>query len=176
MGKSLVIKGADFSANAIDTSVEWFYNGFSSHYGQTPVAGIGDPISAGWSHVDINAALVGKTFNKIRCLPKSAGTYNFYIVSQEPSSIQTPLSNPVATITVSAEDVDNVTIYTLSTPITLNQGEYLVHGESNLPGGATIAWLGPEYETGVDKELYFRVGTESANYNGKFFYMFDFGY
>ena len=109
MGKSLIIKGADFSANGIEVYKEHWYVTLGTdmivHKSATPTNNSG---SAAWTFSDANNALVqGKTLNLIRFIPGDSGEFKMFLLNSRTAS----LGSPVATITVNSSDVGNLTKY-----------------------------------------------------------------
>lgn len=174
MGKSLIIKGADFSANAIEgTGIVWDYQGFTENYGTATEYGPGGTVNGAWTIKAINEALRGKTVSVVRCVPKAAGVFNFYKVSTSPDNLTT-LPAVVAYITIPSASINQETNFELSTPITLASNEYLIFGENGLPHGGDVLWL--SLGTGTNGDIIFKIGTAEPQTGPSKFAMFDFGH
>lgn len=131
MGKKLVIKGADFSANAINESADVWYTDFLDHYTPTSNANL---VNGGWAHnADDNSLVQNKPINRIRLVPSQAGTFKIGVASAYLSASVTNL----ATITIEAGDVGTQVTKTFPT-INIGNG-ILVFGEANSAGGFKFA-------------------------------------
>lgn len=122
MGKSLIIKGADFSENGVYKTVENWFLLLGTQYGHlkssSPTNNSG---AAAWSFSDGNNALIqGKTINQIRFYPADAGVFKIFVLDSRTSA----LGDPVATITVASGDVGNFTKYEFS-DIQVGDNQYL---------------------------------------------------
>ena len=100
MGKSLIIKGADFSANAVKV-LTWFMT-----ENDTYESGATINVPAGFAaYCPYNDALLqGKTINCIKLKAGTAGTITLVKVSSNDAS---GVATPIATITIDSEDVGN---------------------------------------------------------------------
>lgn len=175
MGKSIIVFGANFELNALENegSVVWHYKGFTENYGIYPAFGPGGLSYGGWSLEPMFDALKGKTINIVRGLPTSAGTYNFYKVNQVPYEVET-LPSPSASITISEEQVGEITEFVLSTPIVMGNDEYLVCGEKGLPGGGDFMFL--KAPNATYNYLYYKIGTPQVIRSKSRYWWLDFGY
>lgn len=136
MGKKLIIKGGNFALNALRTEVPlpttstWYIDTTDGSKGASAVGS-----SGGWALSERdNALFVGKPINAIKIYPTQAGTLNLYVKSQ--NDFTSPLSNPIASVTLTSEEVNAGTAHTykLSSVITVPEGQYLVLGEPNTSG------------------------------------------
>lgn len=123
MGKSLVIKGADFSTNGIAVYQDIWYITLGtdeiSDIGPTPTNNSG---SAAWSFSDANNALIqGKKVNQIRFVPADTGNFYIFLLNSRTAS----LGDAVATIEVKTADVGNLTRYEFP-EINVGANQYLV--------------------------------------------------
>lgn len=132
MGKSLVIKGADFSANGIPQTTPtlvWYINECRSTI-QSGSLNNAKLANGGWCFTDANNSLLqGKTINRIKFVPSQAGIINFY----KSSSRSGPVTL-VASLTVLAAHIGEVTEYELE-EFTLGGAEYFIIGQANSAGG-----------------------------------------
>ena len=145
MGKKIIIKGADFSADGMEAEETLYLYTYTQLGGgsKTPTAANG-----GWAFGTTSApfaGLVNKKINFVRFMSKKAGTLNFYRCT-DPTDITT--RSLITTVTVPAP---GQVVTHFFEPITLGN-EYFVIGEPNssqgLPGyegsGSTHAgpWIG----------------------------------
>ena len=123
MGKSLVIKGANFQANGIVTYNEtWYVTLGTDNIGSMTSVPTNNSGSAAWSFDDTyNNAVRGKTINQIKFIPATAGTFSIYVLNTRTTS----LGIPAATITVSSSDIGQFKRYTIPS-ITVGSSQYLV--------------------------------------------------
>lgn len=119
MGKSLIIKGADFFENGIQTKITWLSNiaNTSGTYAN----------AQGYGWADKRQIYVGHTLTHIRF--KTGNSSGFFEVGVAPS-INCGLSDivQVQTINFTSSDLDenNICTLQLNTPITIHSGEYIV--------------------------------------------------
>lgn len=144
MGKKIIVKNADFTANGV-AYTEFTYLHTYTDYG----GGANKPTAAngGWAFGNTTApysGLVNKTINFVRFKSKQAGTLNFYRCT-DPTDITT--RQLVTSVQITAT---NQVITHIFEPVTLGD-EYFVIGEANsaqgLPGydgsgGGVGNWMG----------------------------------
>lgn len=175
MGKRLIIKDADFSANAVYSgNIHWYYRGFSEFYGSESGSQVSGTNSGGWSLAPMFDALRGKTINIVKGLAAAAGTFNFYKVAQEPNTV-TQLPERSAYITIQNSDVGKITTFTFNTPVSLADNEYLVCGENGLSGGGNFIFLYrlPQYNT---NRFYYGIGQQQPLFSKAYYEWFDYGF
>lgn len=185
MGKILIIKGADFSAVAVDkdtpvltpVTLRWVVTDWSDNIsrlsdkniqGSTESNGVFGA-NAGWGLEKINNAIQGKKLAAIRCQPYLAGKLNFYIC--DTPNPATPLGTPVASIQIQSSQIGQLTQFTFDTPISIPIGKYLVWGESGLPDGGDIQWK--YFNEPSETYLYFKCGTTTTSKNKLTYVMMD---
>ena len=163
MGKSLIIKGADFSQNAIEFTTNWYYHVFSDKIQE----GEGEFVNArrdrgGWMFPEVNEAIKGKTVNVIKVQPVIAGRFNFYIINSSEIETLTTLPNPCSFIDIKESDIGVITEYVLSSPISIEEGEALVIGDydENRTEATTVAF----YHYDGYKNFWYLVGTTGVNH------------
>lgn len=100
MGKSLIIKGADFSANAVKV-LTWFIIE-NDTYGSGASTNV--PASFAAYCPLSGTALQGKAINCIKLKAATAGTITLVKVSSNDAS---GVATPIATITIDADDIGN---------------------------------------------------------------------
>ena len=123
MGKALIIKGADFSQNAIEISTTWYVDRYTD-YTLSRTANINN---GGWAlSDDDNATLQGKTVNTLKFKPVSSGTFKLFVASTKNATSVTEK----ATITINSSEAGTEVIKEF-TPFQIGAGEYLVFGEAN---------------------------------------------
>lgn len=169
MGKRIVIKGADFSANAIGTpEVDVWYTDQKNKYEyrkKNSLLTLFNQASKYWALNDAQQeAIRGKRINIIRLIPYNFTTLNFYKVSSITSAIP---STPVATATFTSGD--KFVEVKLDKEITLGSDEYLIFDNGVFVGTTE------KYE---DQNFYRRVGFSDANLFsvGNTLIILDFGY
>lgn len=119
MGKKLIIKGADFSTNAVE-EVTWYIDVTDSGWATNP----GTSASAGWSYpASQESAYIGQPINAIKVKNATAGVMTIYKVSELGQA-----GTLLATINVTQANV--LTTYVLPTTVTINSGEHLVFHDS----------------------------------------------
>lgn len=171
MGKRIIIKGADFSANAIGKNEidAWYTNQKTKYEERTIKPGTGltkfNQSSKYWAFNDKQqVAMRGKVINTVRLIPFNITALNFYKVSSITSALP---STPIATanFTSGREFIE----VKLDKEITLGNNEYLVF-DNGAFAATTIA-----YE---DQNFYKRVGFSDANIysGGDTLVLMDFGY
>lgn len=129
MGKSLVIKGADFSANGIPEHIPALTWYIDSCINDASVSAA-NKANGGWAYFsEDNALLQGKTINRIKLIPSLEGTLNIY--SADSLSGNKTLR---ATITILEEEKGNITTYSFQ-EFTLGANEIFVIGEANTEAG-----------------------------------------
>ena len=170
MGKRIIIKGADFSANAIGkTEINVWYTNQRNKYEErelkASVITKFNQASKYWAfNDDQQEAMRGKQINVIRLIPKGFSKLNFYKVSSVTSAIS---STPVATANfISGDEFIEVK---LDKDIILGSDEYLVFDNGAFVGTAE------KYE---DQNFYRKVGFSNANLypDGDTLVLLDFGY
>lgn len=169
MGKRIVIKGADFSANAIGkTEIDVWYTDQKNKYEERQKGTILNKFNQAskyWAFNDEQQkAIRGKRINIIRLIPHNITTLNFYKVSSITSAIP---STPVATATFTSGD--KFIKVKLDKEITLGSDEYLV-----FDNGCFVT----TNEKYADQNFYRKVGFSGANlYSyGDTLILLDFGY
>lgn len=155
MGKRIVIKGADFSANAIGRhEIETWYTNQKNKYEQRELKTSAlikfNQASKYWAfNDDQQEAMRGKRINIVRLIPYNITTLKLYKVSSITSAIP---STPIATATfTSGNEFIEVK---LDKEITLGNDEYLVFDNG------VFANTNQKYE---DQNFYRRVGFSDAN-------------
>lgn len=123
MGKSLVIKGADFSANGISTLVTWAA-GYSDSIleGETGRVVDKDTICRPYGSEVTRLGMVGKTIKYLKLNAASAGTITIYKVNLSDSSTSQEQQYSVAA---------GKNIIELSSPITIGSDTYSVGTKGN---------------------------------------------
>ena len=171
MGKRIVIKGADFSANAIvKTEIDvWYTNQKTKYEERTIQAGTGitkfKQASKYWAfNNEQQEAMRGKVINTIRLIPYNFTTLHFYKVSSITSAIP---STPIATATFTSGN--KFIEVKLDKEIMLGSNEYLV-----FDNGCYVS----THEIYEDQNFYRKVGFSGANLypNGDTLILLDFGY
>ena len=129
MGKSLVIKGADFSENGIQETtptLNWYIDSTLN----TGSLSSANRANGGWAFKEGDMSLLqGKTINRLKLIPSIEGTLNLYKA--------TSLSGPVtlvASILIPDADVNTISVYEFN-GFTLGENEVLVIGEANSSAG-----------------------------------------
>lgn len=121
MGKSLIIKGADFSQNTI--SITWYVDRYTDY----TLSKSANVVNGGWALSDSDAAtLQGKTVNIIKFKPVSSGTFKLFVAHAKNATSVTEK----ATITISSSEA-GTEVTKEFTPFQIGEGEYLVFGEAN---------------------------------------------
>lgn len=172
MGKRLIIKGADFSANAVGNTDIYEYVWYTSQKDKwqerdqrTEVTTF-NPASKYWAlNDDQQEAMRNKPINVVRLIPGAAmTTLNLYKVSSVTSAIP---SIPAATATF--ESGTEFIEVKLDKQITLGSNEYLVFDNGTFVGTTS------SYE---DQNFYRKVGFSDAGlYSlGDTLVLVDFGY
>lgn len=127
MGKRLIIKGADFSENAIGTGAKpvWYIDQILPDISTALKANV---VNGGWafSNTD-NAKLQGRVINSVKFYPATDGVLNFYKGALGSNGTK------IGSITISPSQVGTRVIATF-TPVTINSGEYFMIGEANTKG------------------------------------------
>ena len=171
MGKRIVIKGADFSANAIGkTEIDAWYTNQKIKYGERTIKPGTDlnkfnQSSKYWAlNDDQQEAIRGKRINIIRLIPFHFTTLNLYKVSSITSALP---STPVATATFT-QGREFIEVK-LDKEIMLGSDEYLVFDNGTYVA-TTIKYK--------DQNFYRRVGFSNANLfsEGDALILLDFGY
>lgn len=127
MGKRLIIKGADFSKNAIGIIIEpaWYIDQILPNISTAKKANV---VNGGWAFSDTdNAKLQGRVINSVQFYAAAAGVLNFYKGALGSNGTK------IGSITISPSQVNTKVIATF-TPVTINSGEYLMIGEANTKG------------------------------------------
>lgn len=156
MGKQLVIKGADFSQNALDVRNKRYWYGVpDSQFEAANIAVIG----FGLSVVD-QSPIQGKTIHGIRLNVSTIGVMTIYKTSTNGATAANLLTE-VATVQateVGLQDLD------FSVPVTLGANEYIVFGRY---GGGNQSLIWKHHNTSaasptVVQTLYYNVGNTTA--------------
>ena len=123
MGKSLIIKGADFSANGIDVVRKtWYITKGTDYLADKIPTPTKNADSGAWSFNDsVNALIQNKTINLIRFVPADAGEFKMFLLDERTDS----LGSPVATINVASGDIGNLTEYEF-TDVNVGAAQYLI--------------------------------------------------
>lgn len=167
MGKSLIIKGADFNVNGISTYRKtWYITNGTDYIESIGSAPTNNATSASWTFDSTTCAKIqGKTVNLIRIVPDSAGTFYIY----KTSSLSAALSTPAATITTKAADVGILTEYEID-DIEVGAGEYLAFVKPD----QTVKMY---YAINItDHTFYKRVGFNDYSMVSNFELLIDVGY
>lgn len=124
MGKNVIIKGADFSENALP--VLYVYNYSDSLFGQAN--GNWSPNGAGYAITDVQAALAirNKRLLGVRMNVSTAGSMAIYKCSDLDGS-----ADALTYLCTIQTDVLGIQNLMFDSPIMLNDGEFLVFGNPN---------------------------------------------
>lgn len=120
MGRKLIIKGADFSANAVDdVTLTWYVNVEDDNtWGPNPAKNT----SAGWCYpTSTESNFIGQPINMVKLKPSAVGTITLYKIPALGSA-----GTLVATINATQEQVNVLTTYMLPSTFVINSGEHLV--------------------------------------------------
>ena len=122
MGKSLIIKGADFSANGIPaySNITWFLDSFNETYATRDTN-----ISQGYFGPGNYSQLQGKTINCIKFKAAASGQLTIAFADGVGGSAQISQER---IIEVSQDEVGTV-VTKLFTPIEVSQSDYIVVGK-----------------------------------------------
>ena len=159
MGKRLIIKGADFSSNAIPSGLYVIYK--SNYKGQfTTQTGAGGGGNWGFFPPNaVQAAIRGTEIHAVSFYPAAAGTVNII------KCTGTPNANSVTSIqsfTVTQEDVGNEFVMVLSTPLILTNNEWLgVHAKTDTTGIKYMA-----SSVGYGDGMYYITNANAVKSNG----------
>lgn len=125
MGKKLIIKDADFSANALDVRViEWYILSYTNYLESSQ--NIANVVNGGWAFVQAtNALLIGKTINAIRFKAATSGTLNIY-----KGVLNSSEKTFIGSVNVTSSEVGQEVTKTF-TPYTMGGNDYLIIGEPN---------------------------------------------
>jgi hypothetical protein len=119
MGKSLIIKGADFSANAVPSyTYNWYITEYTDISNKAHLTQTFDVQYGGFSSVSWDA-LKGKTINCMKCKCANAGTFTICV-----SSDLTTTPRLQQSITFSAEDAGREVVKAFNN-ITIASNEYV---------------------------------------------------
>ena len=173
MGKSLIIKGADFSANGIEVYTEYWYVTLGTDLldckGPNPTNNSG---SAAWSFSDdYNSLVQGKTINLIRFVPADAGEFKLFVLNSRTAS----LGSPVATITVNSADVGNLTKYEFP-DVQVGASQYLCFVDPSQTVRMYYAISGQGYPLPSGQSFYKRCGFSNASVVSNYQLLIDVGY
>lgn len=128
MGKNLIIKGADFSANKVGSTGDLtiYVNQFPDSIEGAPVA---NRANGGWCFLEANnAKLQNVPINYVAFYPSNVGTLNFYRgVKGSPGTL-------IASCSIVSSDIGKVKTFTFN-EITLTSSEFFIIGEANSIGG-----------------------------------------
>lgn len=156
MGKSLIIKGADFSANAIQLQTEWLVDEYDQLISQGgTINAIANPAYSGFAP---NFNFGGKTINTIKGFVKAAGKVTLWLGD----SLTDASATKVAEFELSSDDVDKV-VTKYFDAIDVPAGKYLWLGKSTDTGffGYDNSNLHPSSLGG----FYLLLGTAQARQN-----------
>lgn len=169
MGKRIIIKGADFLANAIGKFEDTWYTNQKNKYEERELKASTlikfNQASKYWAfNDDQQEAIRGKVINTVRLIPYNITTLNFYKVSSITSAFP---STPIAT--AKFRSGSKFVEVKLNKEIKLNNDEYLV-----FDNGVYVN-TNQKYE---DQNFYRRVGFSDANIysEGDVLILMDFGY
>ena len=132
MGKTIVVKGADFSANGmtIIPAVHWYVDECTA----SPSSGsllAANLANGGWVYSgNYDVLLRGKIVSRIKLIPSQAGTFNIYTTESSLSGAVTLR----ASITIDAADIGRETVYSFQ-EFSIPENGYIVFGEANSVGG-----------------------------------------
>lgn len=130
MGKNLIIKGADFSANKINGEpiqelTIYLDQGIDSTIGASQA----NRTNGGWCFLETNnAKLQNKPINYVSFIPSNVGTLNFY------KGAKGSAGTLIASCNITSDDIDKIKIFTFD-EITLSSSEFFIIGEANSAGG-----------------------------------------
>lgn len=117
-------------------------------------------VNGGWAYMETDQNILrGKKINRMKILPFQAGVFNIYRASS--------LNGPVtlaATITITADEIDNVTIYSFE-EFTLGPSEFIVFGQSNSQGGFQYISYGGSSYTGFYSKVPSSSPSEASSAN-----------
>lgn len=166
MGKKLIVKGADFSENAIQRNYTWFVNECARFVASATNAAT--RANGGWSLGNgSTSSLQGHTFNVIRFKPSHSGALHIYSAASR--SDLTSAMTLLVTINVQAGDVGSVMQYEFN-PVTLAANAYIVFGEANSEAGMYYA----KNTSGVG--FFTKVGSGTSSSVSNQSLCFDIGY
>lgn len=173
MGKSLIIKGADFSANGIEVYQEHWYitlgTDLQDYIGPVPTY---NSTSAAWSFSDANNTLIqGKTLNLIRFIPADSGEFKLFLLNSRTDS----LGSPVATITVNSADVGNLTKYEFP-DIQVGSSQYLCFVDPSQTVRMYYAISATEKPLPSGQNFYKRCGFNDTAVVNNYQLLIDLGY
>ena len=125
MGKKLIIKGADFSENAVDVRViEWYITQYTDYGGSA--SSVVNVVNGGWAYQSNHNSLIqGKLINALKFKAAAAGTLNLY-----KGKLNSTSKPQIGSVSVSQSEVGTAVIKTF-TPYTMGANEYLIIGEPN---------------------------------------------
>lgn len=158
MGKNLIIKGADFSANAIAGVVTWYVN----EYDQAVAAHLTASTNANSAYAGFapNYDFGGKTINILKFVAGQAGIISLWLGNSatDGSAVK------VAEITITSEEV-GTTVEKQFSPVTVPSGKKLWIGKSTDTGRFKYAPAasGPGSTFGA---FWVLLGSSSARQNG----------
>lgn len=171
MGKSLIIKGADFSVNGIEVYTEqWYVTLGTSLIAYKSDAVTNNATSAAWTFADANNALIqGKTLNVMRFVPGNTGEFKMFLLNSRTSSLGTP----AATIVVKPADVGILTKYAFP-DIQVGSSQYLafVHPDQTV----TMYYASSQKGLPSGHSFYKRCGFNDASVVSNFELLIDLGY
>ena len=128
MGKSLIIKGANFSANKIEYTenlVIYVNQGLSS----ISEASVANRANGGWCFLEANnAKLQNVPINYVSFYPSNEGQLNFY------RGAKGSTGSLIASCNITSNDIGKIKIFTFE-EITLSSSEFFIIGEANSAGG-----------------------------------------
>ena len=170
MGKRLVIKDADFSANAVDVRIiEWYILSYTNYDGSESHS-IANVVNGGWAFVQTTNALIqGKTINALRFKAAGNGALNIY-----KGTLNSTSKTLIGTVNISSSEAGQEVTKTF-TPYTMGANDFLIIGEPNSAGA--FYYRGNISPTGVSHNFYTKVPSEwSLTTANNLELCFDVGY
>lgn len=127
MGKKLIIKGADFSTNAIEGIITWFVDEYDQAValGKTPNTNANYAVAGFAPNYDFG----GKTINVLKFKVGAAGSFSIMMGNSRDDTSPTK----VGEITLTSEEVGTVVTKQFD-PITIPVGKYIWLGRSGDTG------------------------------------------
>ena len=131
MGRKIIVKDADFSANAcgeeiIEKTYKWYIDECPSDVSNARPANV---VNGGWAYYDTNNnKLRGKKINCVKFIPATAGTLLIY-----KSKSLSSQGEQIAEINITEEQLQQPTIYYFSDAL-IADDEYLIVGKAQTVG------------------------------------------
>lgn len=141
MGRKIIVKDADFSANAcgeeiIEKTYHWYIDECPSDASNARPAYV---VNGGWAYYDTNNnKLRGKKINCIKFIPATVGILLFY-----KSSSLSSRGEQIAEINITEEQLQKPTIYQFS-DVLIADDEYLIVGKAQSVGSFYFLGSGGE--------------------------------